>query len=74
METMKTFSTHQTNKISRKTDKKFKIFKKNSKVQGGAKRTHVFEMGSSRESEGRQPPHSASNQKSTFENLVQSTI
>ena len=43
-------------------------------VQGGPKRTHVFEMGSSRESEGRRPPHSASNQMSTFENLVQSTI
>ena len=41
-------------------------------IQGGAKRTHVFEMGSS------MPAISlfgvTSNQKSTFENLVQSMI
>jgi len=37
-------------------------------TQGGAKRTHVFELGSSREF------GVTSNQKSTIENLVQSTI
>jgi len=43
-------------------------------VQGGAKSTHVFEMGSSRESEAISFLGVASNQKSTFENLVHSTI
>jgi len=43
-------------------------------VQGGAKRTHVFEMGSSRESEAVSLFGVTSNQKPTFENLVQSTI
>jgi len=47
-----------------------------SVIQGGAKRTHVFEIGNSRESKGRRPSFSGvtSSQKSTFENLVQSTI
>jgi len=43
-------------------------------IQGGTKRTHVFEMGSSRESEGLSFFGVTSNQKSTFKNRVQSTI
>ena len=44
------------------------------RIQGGAKGTHVFEMGSSRESEAISFFGVTLNQKSTFENLVHSTI
>ena len=43
-------------------------------IQDDAKGTHVFEMRSSRESDGLSFLGVTSNQKSTFENLVQSTI